>query len=1170
MLQKIKKIPHPAIVDSVNWEDMSSEAQQKASIFFINSISFCLLFLVLSGSLFVKGIASSGIAFLVNSVLFGLAGMLYIKTGKLKIILNVSFILVGLLLIVRTYQDSWVNGIFFMHLLYLATIVFLLDRRSIFAFGIPVVMVSLGSYFTGSAEITDYNVSLFLIRFLVSAILIVVLYLSSTRTTDYLYRSLQEEKRRVNAYLADMQKGRGHLDLIFGNSTLGIAFFDAEGRVEEVNESFCRIVQTSREELRDYNLYEDHNFSQQNWSRLEHENSLTISKQYQLGRKRGGTFRTFGDKSVALKCELFNNRIRSDVSTVAMIITDLTTILANEAKTQQLLEQQEMLLNNVSSQIWYLESPDTYGMTNITRAEYFGVTCDMMLGKKIVDVVPVEEAKIAIAENTFVFENREQLLVKRTITNQLGVSRVFRISKTPKLSFTGNVEYVMCEAVDITEMREYEKHLESTNTTLVSETQVAIAASAAKSQFLASMSHEIRTPLNGIIGMAELLMDTPQDEDQKQYTDIVYKSGKHLLAIINDILDFSKIEAGKLELERLSYTPLDVVEEAVDVLAQKTFEKGLSVVVDVDIDCEHSLIGDSVRLKQVLVNLIGNAVKFTEKGEIRVAATVTSKTDTQRTIRFSVTDTGVGIPNDKQKSLFTAFTQADSSVTRKYGGTGLGLAISRSLVEIMGGEIGFTSNENCGSEFWFTLTCDSDGSEIDVVPSGFKNERILILQKSDWHYSSLSKLLGSWGAEIHRLFSESDLLETLTANAMAFSPYTSVFIDVDALQDPHYSIIPIVSEPLFKDVSFYKLVPFALYTDRGSYSAIITKPEKRLELKGIKDSRYSLANPDVIKMGSMSTSNDIKEKRNPSILLVEDEPTNQKVAQILFSKNGFSRVTLACSGEEAVFIVEEKHFDIIFMDWQLPGMDGMEATGLIRSGEAGDLNRDAVIVAMTANAMTGDREKCIRAGMDDYISKPISQKDLVRVIEEWSVIGDDLARKRDKNVELLGSGGFGGSVVFDVSPDSTNTLSDQASDEKIPQFSQNDTSDSSITSERIILEPVNLLYPVFNYEAALDRMMGDTEILHAVMEEYLRSIPDLIEDLRISIKSGDLVVIHRTAHSIKGASLNVGAEEIAHMAQVLEKNAVHTQLPVEELQNHYDEIAHAFDRLSGEVLKAIS
>lgn len=1165
MIKKSLKIPHPKVVDSVNWNELSSENQYRSTLFFTLCIVFSAIFILFSTVLLIRGIPSSGIGFLATSILFCTASIVYLKTGKVKQIMKITYFFAGVILVVRTYQDVWVNGIFFMHILYLASIVLFLGRRYVYLFGLPVLLLSCGSYFFGAASVEGYDVFLLFIRFIISGILIVVLHYYSTKITDNLYISLAEEKEKVSVYLTDMQKGRGYLDLIFGNLTLGIAFFDATGRIEEVNESFCKILKTSKEELENYKLFEDHNFSQQNWSRLEIENFLTISKQYQLGRKRGGSFKGFGDQCVSLKCELFNNRIKSDTNTVAMIITDLTAILASEAKTQKLLEQQEMLLNNVSSQIWYLDSPNTFGMSNITRAEYFGVSCDMINGEKIIDVLSKEEAEIDISENTFVFERREQLQVNRVITNKEGLERVFRITKTPKLSFTGVVEYVMCEATDITEMCEYEKLLENTNITLVSETQVAVAASAAKSQFLASMSHEIRTPLNGIIGMAELLMDTPQNEEQKQYTDIVYKSGKHLLAIINDILDFSKIEAGKLELERLSYTPLDVVEEAVDVLAQKTFEKGISVVVDVDIDCEQSLIGDSVRLKQVLVNLIGNAAKFTEKGEIRVAANVISRSFSQRTIRFSVTDTGVGIAQEKQKSLFAAFTQADSSITRKYGGTGLGLAISKSLVEIMGGEIGFSSKENHGSEFWFTLTCDRDGKELNVVPQGFQNEKILIVQKSDWHYDALSRLLSSWGAEPHRIYSEVELLEKLTVNTMAFSPFTSVFIDVDALTDPHFSITPIVKEPLFKDVSFYKLVPFALLSDKGEYKAIVSKPEKRLELKGIKDSRYSLANP-VVK--NIYKESDSEEKRNPTILLVEDEPTNQKVAQILFSKNGYSRVTLACSGEEAVFIVEEKHFDIIFMDWQLPGMDGMEATSIIRSGEAGDLNRNTVIVAMTANAMTGDREKCIRAGMDDYISKPISQKDLVRVINEWNISGDDLLKKRNQNVQQIGFGSYkGGDSVDELN------ITDLNSKESAPQLETIEIKlplQNEEKHEQIILEPVNSLYPVFNYAAALERMMGDTEILHAVMEEYLRSIPELISELSRSIAVRDFVVIHRTAHSIKGASLNVGAEEIAYMAQVLEKDSMNTALSEQELQKHHALIDTAFNRLSGEVLKAIS
>jgi len=1121
LLSILKKMHHPKQINGVKWDEVPPSDQQSVTLLLFVSLMSVTLFFIMG----IINIGNDTPSLILDITIIGvilISNVILFTTGKTKVSSAIFFYASGIILIFASYTQPWVNGLFFWHFLYLILISHFLGKKKVLTIGIPLMGISFLSYFTESAFSQEFIPSIFLIRFILSSTVGVMLYIANKRTNDRLSYTLNNEQAKIHSYLEDIKKGRGRLDLIFGNSSLGIVFFDSNGNIDEVNELFCSIMKTSREDLKKYNIYNDKNFSKQNWARLASDNSLIVSKNYQLGRKRGIQFKNFGDESVTIKCELFNSRISENKFSVVMIITDISDALETEALTRKIMERQELLLNNVTSQIWYLESPEVFGMTNITRAEYFGLTSNTISGKRIDDTVPSKEARVAILENKRVFNNREQISVKRTITSPTGKDRLFKIVKTPKLSMTGDVEYVMCEATDITDMVEYEQRLKKKNSSLASETESARLASEAKSQFLASMSHEIRTPLNGIIGMSELLQDTFLNEEQQQYTDIVHKSGRHLLSIINDILDFSKIEAGKVDLEVLPFTPLDVIEDVVDVLSQKTFEKDLEIVVDVDLVCEQFLLGDSIRVKQVLVNLVGNAVKFTESGQIKISGSLLSETETERCIRFAVRDTGIGIPEEMQKQLFTAFTQADSSITRKYGGTGLGLAISKKLVELMRGEIGVNSINNNGSEFWFTITCQRDGKDLNVIPKGFSKEKFLLLEKSQWQSDSITKLLISWGAVVESISNEEELLTTLTKHAMNQEPFTSVLIDANSTTDT-FTIDNLVAEPLFFETDYYRILPFSKYEPSTEYARSISRPIKRDELKSLKDtaidiSTFSSHIPEesTVLNGTLLTK----------ILLVEDEPTNQKVAEIIFSKSGYINLTVVDSGEEALATVRREKFDIIFMDWQLPGIDGGEATTAIREGDVGELNRDTIIIAMTANAMSGDRDRCIAAGMNDYISKPISQSEIRKTMNRWT---DD---QQHQDLEIVG-----------VTSDETISTENDPIAEVEPESSE----------DRSIL--------VFNYEESLDRMMGDTDLLQVITSEYIRTIPDVINDLNRSLDELDLEVVNRSAHSIKGASLNIGADQISAISLKLEILSRDENANIEEMRQYSKEIEAAFIRL---------
>lgn len=811
-----------------------------------------------------------------------------------------------------------------------------------------------------------------------------------------------------------------------------------------------------------------------------------------------------------IKCPLRDAGGR--ITGIQLLFWDIT----DKREAEQALDKEryllQTLLETIPDAIYFKDRESRFLRISQSMSEKFGLKDPSeAIGKTDADIFTAEHAQQARADEIAIMESGEPMVA--SIEKETWPDRAdtwCSSTKMPLRDSHGNVVGTFGISRDITELKKAEDELRDAR-------DAANAANRAKSEFVANMSHEIRTPMNGIIGMAELLVDTTLTREQTDYLGMIRQSADALLRLLNDILDFSKIEAGKLELEVLPFNLSDCVGKTTQTLAVRAAEKGLELACRIAPNLPERLVGDAGRVRQLIVNLVGNAIKFTAKGEVVVEVTEASRKEGRIRLHFAVKDTGIGIPKDKHQSVFEAFTQADASTTRRFGGTGLGLAISSQLVRMMKGEIGIESEAGKGTTFHFTA--EFDISQDQPVPSTFERSSlaglpVLIVDDNETNRRILEEMLESWSLAPTTTASGVAALTEMQRAANIDEPYPLVLLDCMMPEMDGFTLAQLINgnsalaHPTMVMISSAARPGDAKRCREFGVSRYMTKPLIKSELLDtILEALDETANAPAVAEPVTVVE---PKGRSLRVLLVEDGLVNQRVA-VGFLERAGHQVVVAENGEVAVRCWEDQPFDIILMDVQMPVMDGLAATTEIREREESS-GRRTPIIAMTAAAMKGDKERCLAVGMDDYVSKPIAPKSLFATMAKHT--GEPTA--------------------------------DEPEAETIAEF-KNDRID------------------IVDFDKALTQVPGGVEVLRDLARIFLMECPKLLKDVRQGLADENVELTQRSAHTLKGAARILAAQQLTEISSEFEILAKEKQL--DAIRSRIGEIEFAVQQAC-EIIKA--
>jgi PAS domain S-box-containing protein len=809
---------------------------------------------------------------------------------------------------------------------------------------------------------------------------------------------------------------------------------------------------------------------------LADEQKMIQTGQPVVGLEEKETWSTDGHTTWALSTKMPLRNKEGQIIGTFGISRDITEQKQVEAEIKKISAYLDSIIDNIPIVLFVKDARELrFERWNKAGEELLGFSREELLGKNDYDFFPKDEADFFIAKDRDVVRSRQRIDIPEEPMDTKRGRRILHTKKIPLFDADGNVTHLVGISEDITERKHAEEELKKAK-------EAAEAANRAKSEFLANVSHEIRTPMNGIIGMTELALDTELSPEQREYLDMVKASADALLEVINDILDFSKIEAGKLDLDLVDFQLRDSLGDTVKTLALRAHKKGLELVCRVPPGVPDALVGDAGRLRQIIVNLVGNAIKFTEQGEIEVAVGTSACDDSAVLLQFSVRDTGIGIEPHQQAAIFAPFVQADGSITRKYGGTGLGLAISMRLVEMMGGRMWLDSTPGQGSTFHFTarLALQTGSKQVAPAsqPAALEGLPVLIVDDNATNRRILVEILSNWHMKPTALESGAAALVELQRAAAAGLPYPLVLLDAMMPQMDGFALAEQIK--LRQELAGVTLLMLSS-ADRQTYAArskelgitaCLMKPVKQSELYDTIRRSLGAAQERQEKRPAASSPTAVHPLR---VLLAEDNAVNQKLVVRLLEKQGH-QVVVAENGYQALACLQQQAFDLILMDVQMPEMGGFEATAAIRNEEK-TTGRRVPIIAMTAHAMKGDRERCLEAGMDGYVSKPVQVRELYEAI---------------------------GQVV---SPGTPRALPPQG----------------------------EIRNGAVDWTAAVDKLGGDEELLKELAGVFLEEWPRWRADVGHALAGRDAVRLRRLAHTLKGSLGQFEASAAVATAQRLEE-----------------------------------